>query len=176
MTGRVRTLLGVALLGLSACSQNATPPPQSSAFSGQPSADQSARLREAMTIAADLPLLPPGIVQGVRPVAMTKAAFEFAARHPEVLKYIPCFCGCDRGGHKGNHDCFVAGRNAAGQVTAWEPHGIVCEMCIDIGHLAMQMHNGGATVASIRQAVEQRYPGAHQHTPTPNPPRGGTLD
>ena len=72
--------------------------------------------------------------------------------------------------------CFVAGRNAAGQVTAWEPHGIVCEMCIDIGYLAMQMHNGGATVASIRQAVEQRYPGAHQHIPTPNPPRGGTLD
>jgi hypothetical protein len=175
MTGRVRALLAAALLGAAACSQNATPPPSSSVFSGQ-APGQTQRLTEARTIAADLPLLPPGIVQGVRPIAMTKAAFEFAARHPEVLRYIPCFCGCDRGGHKGNHDCFVAGRNAAGQVTAWEPHGIVCEMCIDIGYLARQMHNGGASVASIRQAVEQRYPGAHQHTPTPNPPRGGTLD
>ena len=175
MTGRVRALLATALLGAAACSQNATPPPSSSVFSGQ-APGQTQRLTEARTIAADLPLLPPGIVQGVRPVAMTKAAFEFAARHPEVLRYIPCFCGCDRGGHKGNHDCFVAGRNAAGQVTAWEPHGIVCEMCIDIGYLAMQMHNGGASVASIRQAVEQRYPGAHQKNPTPNPPRGGTLD
>ena len=34
-------------------------------------------------------------------------AYEFAARHPEVMKFVPCFCGCERGGHKDNHDCFV---------------------------------------------------------------------
>src|SRR5262249_27686488 len=35
------------------------------------------------------------------------AAYRFAAEHPEVLSYVPCFCGCERGGHRGNEDCFV---------------------------------------------------------------------
>jgi hypothetical protein len=52
-----------------------------------------------------------------------RAAFEFAARHPEVLEYVPCFCGCERQGHKGNDDCFVRSRDREGNVE-WEPHGL----------------------------------------------------
>lgn len=33
--------------------------------------------------------------------------YEFAARRPDVLHYLPCFCGCWRAGHKSNYDCFV---------------------------------------------------------------------
>ena len=27
---------------------------------------------------------------------------RFAAEHPEILSYVPCFCGCERAGHRGN--------------------------------------------------------------------------
>jgi hypothetical protein len=109
-------------------------------------------------------------VSAVRAPEITKAVYEFAARQPDVLKYIPCFCGCEQGGHRGNHDCFVAKRNPNGQVTEWDSHGIGCEVCIDVGQMAMQMHNGGASVAAIRGAVDRRYADRHYHTPTPKPP------
>lgn len=47
----------------------------------------------------------------------------FAAQHPEVTDYVPCFCGCENAGHRGNTDCFVQRRGPDGQVLAWEPHG-----------------------------------------------------
>ena len=71
-----------------------------------------------------LPPLPFGIEQAVRPPAVVRAAYTFAAEHPEVLAYVPCYCGCEHSGHRGNDDCFVAGRAANGDVTQWEPHGM----------------------------------------------------
>src|SRR5262245_1830738 len=63
------------------------------------------------TIAADLPPLKASINNGAAPAETVRLAYEFAARHPEVLKYVPCFCTCERLGHKGNEDCFVGARD-----------------------------------------------------------------
>lgn len=60
----------------------------------------------------------------VRPLAVTHAAYTFAAEHPEILGYVPCYCGCERSGHRGNDDCFVTRRAENGDVTQWEPHGM----------------------------------------------------
>ena len=55
-------------------------------------------------------------VEGVEfPVGMEKAdseileAYLFAAKHPEVLRYMPCYCGCEHPStaHESNYDCFV---------------------------------------------------------------------
>lgn len=125
-------------------------------------------------LAADLPLLPMGVDHAVRPLNVMRATFEFAARHPEVMKYVPCFCGCARGGHKDNHDCFVSGRDAAGKVTSWEPHALECELCVDIAHQTLQMHNSGASLASIRDTIDKKHAaGKQSSTPTPMPKRGG---
>jgi len=59
-----------------------------------------------------------------RPPDVVRAAYTFAAEHPEVLGYVPCYCGCERSGHRGNDDCFVTARNDKGDVTTWEPHGM----------------------------------------------------
>lgn len=163
--------LAVAALTVSlavvACGKNTTPPdlgtPPAEAPSGTP----------ITMIAPDLPLLPAAIVNASRPIEMTKAAYEFAARHPEVMNFVPCFCGCERAGHQGNHDCFVSARNDAGEVTAWEPHGLGCQVCIDVGFQAMTLHARGASVAEIRTAIDEQYAGASFHTPTPAPPSGG---
>ena len=46
---------------------------------------------------------------------IVRAVYVFAAKHPEVLSYVPCFCGCETRGHKHNDDCFVAARDAQGK-------------------------------------------------------------
>lgn len=51
------------------------------------------------------PLQLPGTV--LLASAEIRELYEFAARRPEVLHYLPCFCGCWRAGHKSNYDCFI---------------------------------------------------------------------
>jgi hypothetical protein len=71
-----------------------------------------------------LPPLPNVPYAPARPIEVTRAVYAFAARSPEVLRYVPCFCGCEHHGHQGNDDCFVAGRDADGR-PRWEMHGYV---------------------------------------------------
>ncbi len=42
--------------------------------------------------------------------------YEFAARRPDVLRYMPCFCGCWREGHGSNYDCFIDQVKSDGRV------------------------------------------------------------
>lgn len=85
-------------------------PPRSAAFGPHPQ--------------ESLPPLPFDSGPPARPVEVVRAVYKFAAEHPEVLGYVPCYCGCEREGHRGNDDCFVAARNTAGDVTEWDPHGV----------------------------------------------------
>jgi hypothetical protein len=73
---------------------------------------------------ADLPPLPFIPEPPARSPEVVRAAYKFAAEHSEVLSYVPCYCGCERSGHRGNEDCFVSARDAKGDVTQWEPHGM----------------------------------------------------
>jgi Protein of unknown function with PCYCGC motif len=68
------------------------------------------------------PIPNPGFAPG-RPLDQTRAVYEFAGQHPEILKYVPCYCGCESSGHPHNESCFVKRRDAGGQVLEWDPHG-----------------------------------------------------
>jgi hypothetical protein len=68
------------------------------------------------------PIPSPGFAPG-RPVDQARAVYQFAAEHPEVLKYVPCYCGCESTGHPHNESCFVKRRDAAGNVVEWDTHG-----------------------------------------------------
>ena len=118
----------------------------------------------------NLPPLPFQAYAPPRPMETVRAVYQFAAEHPEVLGYVPCFCGCEREGHRGNDDCFVKARTSSGDVTEWEPHGLDCAVCLDVANEAMQMHRTGASLTSIRAAIEKKWnrPGTG-HTPTPMP-------
>jgi hypothetical protein len=126
----------------------------------------------SFAVAPDLPPVPGNLSNAARAPEVVRAAYLFAAHHPEVLRYMPCFCGCERGGHRGNDDCFVSARDAAGKPTQWEPHGMVCEVCLDVATTAMQMHNSGASLTTIREAIEKAHSAAPYHTPTPMPKKG----
>jgi hypothetical protein len=68
------------------------------------------------------PIPNPGFAPG-RPVDQTRAVYEFAGQHPEILKYVPCYCGCESTGHPHNESCFVKRRDARGNVLEWDTHG-----------------------------------------------------
>lgn len=119
----------------------------------------------------NLPPIPFAAYAPPRPPDVVTAAYLFAAEHPEISAYVPCFCGCQQGGHKGNHDCFVRSRAANGDVIEWEPHGVECAVCIDVATRSRQLLASGASLADIRAAVEKEYlPIASTMTPTPKPP------
>lgn len=123
---------------------------------------------------ANLPPLPFQAYPPPRPPDVVRAAYVFAAEHPEILSYVPCFCGCERAGHKGNEDCFVARRDSVGDVVEWDPHGLDCAVCIDVARDAQQMYSSGASVRDIRAAIEKKWASATArgtHTHTPQPPK-----
>ena len=64
----------------------------------------------------------PGSGEPARPIEGVRAMYAYAARRGDVLQYMPCYCGCERQGHRSNHDCFVRGKTAAG-VPQWDAMG-----------------------------------------------------
>ena len=34
-------------------------------------------------------------------------AYRYAVAHPEILQYMPCYCGCVNAGHASNKDCYI---------------------------------------------------------------------
>jgi hypothetical protein len=147
---------------------------------GLPQADLRPRAASALTAPAlplkahtgPLPPLPRVSFEPPRPQAEVRRVYEFAARHPEVLQYVPCYCGCERSGHTANHSCFVKSRAADGRVTEWDTHGLGCTICIDVAHDAMTLFNAGGRPAAIREAIDKKY-ASHfpSSTPTPRPAR-----
>jgi hypothetical protein len=165
-------VLVLAIAGLVAYTRSSQPAPAAEVAQAAPPAvvDPPAAAKLGPHPQPTLPPLPFQAYAPPRPMETVKAVYRFAAEHPEVLSYVPCFCGCERGGHKGNDDCFVKSRNAQGDVTEWEPHGLDCAVCLDVANEAMQMTRSGASVRDIRAAIEAKWnrPGSG-HTPTPMP-------
>ena len=119
----------------------------------------------------DLPPLPFNPGPPPRPIDVVTANYRFAAEHPEILSFVPCFCGCEHSGHRANEDCFVESRAPNGDVEKWSEHGVECTICLDVATRARQMYSSGASVRDIRAAVEREFlPHAVTHTPTPPPP------
>lgn len=55
---------------------------------------------------------PPDFAYGPTTPKGTVKAYQFAIDHPELLAYIPCYCGCGQeAGHTSNLDCFIKKRN-----------------------------------------------------------------
>ena len=122
-------MLGLLCLAALAAGCGPQPSSRGSHGSGAP-ADRHAAPPPTQSASADvrgytgeLPPLPTPPFAAARPAEIVRAVYAFAARHPEVLRYVPCFCGCETRGHRDNEDCFVSGRDADGR-PHWEAHGM----------------------------------------------------
>jgi hypothetical protein len=109
-------LLSFAILGLTLALTTLSA--QTPAKEAPPAATQKPQ-RPAPSIAALAVTMPPI----PSPVNVARAVYKFAAEHPEILKYVPCYCGCESTGHGHNESCFVKRRDAKGNVLEWDTHG-----------------------------------------------------
>jgi hypothetical protein len=50
----------------------------------------------------------------------TAVLYRFAADHGDVLRHMPCTCGCGDLGHASNRACYIKGE--AGERVTWTSH------------------------------------------------------
>ena len=71
-------------------------------------------------------------------------AYQMAAKIPNVLYQLPCYCRCDRAdGHKNLHSCFET------------THGAACSTCMREAVYAYQQTKKGKTPTQIRAGIER---------------------
>ncbi len=95
----------------------------------------------------------PDVVKNA-PVSV-REAYQFAVANPEVLKEIPCYCGCGAMGHTSNYSCYV--QDDANGVITFDEHALGCSICVDITQDTMRMMCEGKELADIRAYIDQTY-------------------
>jgi len=87
---------------------------------------------------------------------VVRQAYQFAAANPDVMKQIPCYCGCGKMGHTSNYSCYVAEVAADGKIT-YDPHALGCSICVDITQDTIRLLKQGKSVQEIRSYVDSTY-------------------
>jgi hypothetical protein len=131
--------------------------------------DGSASTR--MPGAAPFPRIPRVKEPAAEPAAIEET-YRFVAEHPEIARYVPCFCACSRTKHhRSIEDCFVKSRHSDGRVAAWTGHAAECYICITVAQEAKASYLNGMSTSSIRTHIEKDLaPKFKYHTDTPLPP------
>ncbi len=71
--------------------------------------------------------------------------YQQAAKVPNVLYQLPCYCRCDKAlGHTSLHSCFEG------------THGAICTTCAKEGAYAYKMTQLGKTPKEIRDGIERK--------------------
>lgn len=68
-------------------------------------------------------------------------AYELATKIPGVINQLPCYCYCERIGHKSLHTCFES------------THGAHCGVCMKEVYYAFQQTKLKKTPAQIRDGI-----------------------
>jgi hypothetical protein len=97
-----------------------------------------------------------------------QGAYAFALARPDVLQWLPCYCGCGAMGHGSNLDCFFQRRDTGS--IAWEEHASFCDICVETANMASTMLREGRSMTQIRAAVDATFGGTAPGTDTPLPP------
>lgn len=74
-----------------------------------------------------------------------QAAYLIAQQKPKLLSQMPCFCYCDRFGHKSLHDCYVS------------THAQQCDVCLQEAIEADQMDKQGMSPEEIRAVIIAKH-------------------
>jgi len=85
-----------------------------------------------------------------------QTAYQFVAANPDVMKNIPCHCGCGNIGHTSNYDCYVSGVDDKGQIT-FDNHALGCSLCVDITQDVMRMLQDGKSPQDARAYIDTTY-------------------
>lgn len=88
--------------------------------------------------------------------AVVRQAYAYAHDHPDVLKALPCYCGCGSIGHTSNYACYISGTDAEGQIV-YDDHALACSICVDITLDAQRLLNEGHTLEEVRAQIDAKY-------------------
>jgi len=87
---------------------------------------------------------------------VVRQAYQFAVANPDVMRRIPCYCGCGPIGHTSNYSCYVSRVDDQGQVT-FDTHALGCSICVDITQDTMRLLQEGKSVQEIKAYVDRTY-------------------
>ncbi len=99
-----------------------------------------------------------------------RLSYAFAVERPDVLRHIPCYCGCGRqDGHRSVLDCYIAGRDLFGR-PSYDSHGVACPICTAVvgqvrAHLA-----AGKTIEQARAEIDRFFSPYANHATDTTPP------
>jgi len=85
-----------------------------------------------------------------------QAAYQFAAENPDIMKNIPCYCGCGNVGHTSNYSCYVSQVDDKGKFT-FDDHALGCSICVDITQDVMRLLKDGKSPQDARAYVDATY-------------------
>jgi Protein of unknown function with PCYCGC motif len=85
-----------------------------------------------------------------------QTAYQFAAANPDIMKNIPCYCGCGNVGHTSNYKCYVSSVDDTGNIK-WDSHALGCSICVDITQDVMRMLKDGKSPQDARAYVDVTY-------------------
>lgn len=131
----------------------------------EPSSGSSTAALPAGVVRVDAAAMWAGRPDFVRADATTEAAYHYAIEHPEVVAWMPCYCGCDAMEHRSNLDCYLKARGSA-----FEEHASYCRICVDSTLKAKELVAQGRSVREIRAIVDATWGGIAPGTRTELPP------
>jgi hypothetical protein len=88
--------------------------------------------------------------------ATVQTAYQFNVANPDIMKNIPCYCGCGNIGHTSNYDCYVSNVDANGVIT-FDNHALGCSICVDITQDVMRMLRDGRSPQQARAYIDATY-------------------
>lgn len=83
-------------------------------------------------------------------------AYQFASINPDIMKDIPCYCGCGDIGHASNYECYVSSVDEQDNIT-FDNHALGCSICVDITQDVMRTLRDGKSPQEARAYVDQTY-------------------
>jgi hypothetical protein len=92
----------------------------------------------------------------VRSDARTEEAYAFALAYPQIVAWMPCYCGCEAMGHGSNLDCYFK-HGVVSDKAVFEEHASFCDICVDITLKAKQLDASGRSLQQIRQAIDETF-------------------
>ncbi len=87
--------------------------------------------------------------------ASVQQGYQFAIANPDVVKQVPCYCGCGSMGHTSNYSCYVKD-DTGGKIT-FDAHALGCSICVDITHDTARLLSQGKTVQQIKAEIDKTY-------------------
>ena len=123
------------------------------ALSVLPACSAQSNAEESHLNMASMDLMPAEVHSA--PVTVQEA-YQFNVANPEVMKQIPCYCGCGAVGHTSNYDCYVSKVDGAGNIT-FDNHALGCSICVDITQDVMRMLKDGKSTQEARTYIDVTY-------------------